>query len=107
MLDDLNRIGPVLAMSVVASLIIIWDFLPQGFLPRSRGKALMFFTLLGPAIAAIWTALLMVNDNQGPAFSGSMVIDDASFFFFFKSARRFARSAFALAARFWASSAAW
>jgi len=82
-LDDLNRLGPVLAMSGVAALIIVWDFLPHGFLPRSRGKALMFFALLGPAIAAIWTALLMANENQGPAFSGSIVIDDASFFFFF------------------------
>src|SRR6187455_647778 len=70
-------------MSVVASLIIVWDFLPHGVLPRSRGKALMFFALLGPAIAAIWTALLMTNDDRGPAFGGSMVIDDASFFFFF------------------------
>ena len=84
MLEDLNRIGPVLTMSGVASLILVWDFLPVGgLLPRSRGKALMFFTLLGPALAAIWTALLLSADNRGPAFTGSVIIDDASFFFFF------------------------
>src|SRR6185436_9070265 len=70
-------------MSGVAALILIWDFLPAGVLPRSRGKALMFFTLLGPALAAIWTALLLINDSRGPAFTGSVIIDDASFFFFF------------------------
>jgi NADH-quinone oxidoreductase subunit N len=84
MLDDLNRIGPIIAMSSVASLILIWDFLPHGgLLPRSRGRPLMFFALLGPAVAAIWTALLMAGDEQGPAFDGSVIIDDASFFFFF------------------------
>ena len=35
MLDDLDRIGPVLAMATVAMLILIWDFLPSGKLPSS------------------------------------------------------------------------
>src|SRR6187455_1728408 len=84
MLEDLSRIGPVLVMSGVAALILIWDFLPVGKpFPAARGKALMAFALLGPIGAAIWTAVLMSNDVSGPAFDYAVVLDDMSFFFYF------------------------
>jgi len=84
MLDDLDRIGPVLAMAGVATLILVWDFLPAGKpFPASRGKALLFVALLGPAIAALWALSLLSRDEQGFSFANSVVLDDLSFFFFF------------------------
>src|SRR6266545_4556468 len=84
MLDDLDRIGPVLAMAGVATLILIWDFLPAGKpFPASRGKALLVVALLGPAIAALWALSLLSRDEQGFSFANSVVLDDVSFFFFF------------------------
>lgn len=111
MLDDLDRIGPVLAMAAVAALILIWDFLPSGKpFPASRGKPLMFVALLGPLIAAGWALSLLARDaqhgcipldpraftnaplcngGQGTVFGGafgfanSVVLDDFTLFFFF------------------------
>ena len=84
MLDDLNRIGPVLAMSGVAGLILVWDFLPHGrLLPRASGRAVMLFALLGPGLAALWAGLLLASDERGYGFANSVILDDASFFFFF------------------------
>jgi NADH-quinone oxidoreductase subunit N len=83
-LDDLDRIGPVLAMASVATLILIWDFLPHGkLLPASRGKPLLVVALLGPAIAALWALSLLSRDEAGFSFANSVVLDDVSFFFFF------------------------
>lgn len=84
MLDDLNRIGPVLVMAAVAALILIWDLLPAGPPWRAaRGRALLGFALLGPAGAAAWALALLLNDEQGFGFASSVVLDDMSYFFFF------------------------
>ncbi|MPZ50052.1 MAG: NADH-quinone oxidoreductase subunit NuoN [Dehalococcoidia bacterium] len=109
MLDDLDRIGPVLVMAGVAALIIIWDFIPRP-LPAARGKPLLFVALLGPAAAAAWTVSLLLRDAHigcGPldplalsnaplcpggggtlvegvfSFANSVVLDDLTIFFFF------------------------
>jgi NADH-quinone oxidoreductase subunit N len=83
-LDDLNRLGPVLVMAGVAALILVWDFLPAlRPLPAARGKALMILALLGPAGAAAWALALVLSDVRGFAFANSAVLDNASFFFFF------------------------
>src|SRR3972149_5861896 len=40
MLDDLDRLGPVLVMGAVAVLILLWDLLPAGRGgPAARGRA--------------------------------------------------------------------
>ena len=63
MLDDLDRIGPILAMASVAALILVWDFLPTGrLLPAARGKRLIAFALVGPALAAAWSLSLLTRD---------------------------------------------
>jgi NADH-quinone oxidoreductase subunit N len=107
MLDDLDRIGPVLAFAGVAGLILVWDLIGK---PAARGKPLLFVTLLGPAGAAAWTASLLLRDahqrcapldplsltdaplcNNGSgtlvegvfSFANSVVLDDMSLFFFF------------------------
>jgi NADH-quinone oxidoreductase subunit N len=84
MLDDLDRIGPVLAMAGVAALLLIWDFLPQGkLLPAARGKALLLFALVGPALSAAWAFSLLTRDEAGFSFANSVVLDDFSLFFWF------------------------
>jgi NADH-quinone oxidoreductase subunit N len=90
MLDDLSRIGPVLAMATIAALILVWDFLPRGrLLPASRGRPLLVFALLGPVAAALWTLALVLDDaHAGPdergvfSFAGSVVLDNFAVFFF-------------------------
>jgi NADH-quinone oxidoreductase subunit N len=85
MLDDLDRLGPVIAIAVVAAAILIWDILPRGLagLPRPRGLPLMVAALVGPAAAALWALSLLLRDQNGPAFANSLVLDDFSFFFLF------------------------
>jgi NADH-quinone oxidoreductase subunit N len=84
MLDDLDRIGPVLAMAGVAALILIWDFLPAGKpLPVAKGKALLIFALVGPALAAAWALSLLSRDETGFSFANSVVLDDFSLYFWF------------------------
>jgi NADH-quinone oxidoreductase subunit N len=84
MLGDISRIGPILSFAITAMLILIWDFLPHGKpFPPARGKALLGFALLGPAVAAIWTGLLLYSDVHASMFAGSAVLDNFSYFFFF------------------------
>jgi NADH-quinone oxidoreductase subunit N len=84
MLDDLDRIGPVLALSGVAALLILWDFLPRGKpFPAARGKALLFFVLIGPALSAAWALSLLTRDEAGFGFENSVVLDDFGLFFSF------------------------
>ncbi len=84
MLDDLDRIGPILVMAAVAGMTLIWDFLPaSGRLPAARGKPLLAFALLGPAAGALWALSLLLREEEGFAFANSVVLDDLSFFFFF------------------------
>ena len=84
MLDDLDRIGPVLALAGIASLIVIWDFLPRGKpFPAARGRALMLFALIGPALAAAWALSLLTRDEAGFGFENSVVLDDFALFFAF------------------------
>lgn len=84
MLHELDKIGPVLALAIVAVLILVWDLLPRGKpFPAARGKALLFFGLLGSAISAIWSFSLLNRDDAGFAFEGSVALDDFSLFFGF------------------------
>jgi hypothetical protein len=70
MADDLDRIGPILALAGVAALILIWDFLPRGKpFPAARGKALLIFALIGPGLAAAWAFSLLTRDEAGYSFA--------------------------------------
>src|SRR6187551_1640162 len=84
MLDDLNRIAPVLVMAIVAGVIIVWDALPSGKpFPAARGKSLLVVAMLGPVIAALWALGLRLNDETGWSFANSVILDDLSYFFVF------------------------
>jgi NADH-quinone oxidoreductase subunit N len=84
--DDLNRFGPELALLVAAGLIIVFDALiPLGDrkLARNRRYIAAALGMLGVAVSALWTLLLVLTDEQGPAFDGLMVADDYAIFFNF------------------------
>ena len=84
MLDDLDRIGPVLAMAAVAAVMLIWDLLPTGKpFPASKGRAAMVVALLGPILSAAWAFSLLTRDETGFGFANSVVLDDFSLFFAF------------------------
>ena len=71
-------------MAVVATAILVWDFLPRGKpFPAARGRALTLVALLGPRGAALWTASLLARDASGFGFDSAVVLDDFTYFFFF------------------------
>jgi NADH-quinone oxidoreductase subunit N len=81
-MDDINRLGPELALLVAAGVIILADLL----LPLRRDmRRLMVVTLglLGVAVSIAWSALLIATDERGEAFDGMLVVDDFSLFFSF------------------------
>ncbi len=80
MLDDLDRIGPVLALGGTAALILIWALAAAR---GARGPALPPLALSGPALAAAWTLSLTVRDERAFSFANSVVLDDFALFFFF------------------------
>lgn len=79
MLQDLDRLGPVLAVLVAAGLIVLADLV----VPRRREKWLAGVALLGLAASAAWTVQLIVRDRQASYFSDSMAFDNFSIFFTF------------------------
>jgi len=79
MLADLNRLGPVVAVIVTASLILMLDLA----LPRGRKKLLAGVAIAGLAAAAGWLVLLILRDRQATYFSDSMALDNFSIFFTF------------------------
>jgi NADH-quinone oxidoreductase subunit N len=83
MWDDIDKLGPVLSMGGVATLILVWDFLPRGRLPAPRNGALLAFALFGPLLSAAWALSLLTRDETGFAFANSMVLDDFTYFFLF------------------------
>lgn len=84
MWSDFDLLGPVLALAVVATVIVIWDFLPTGRpLPKAEGTPLLIAGLLGPLVAVLWAVSLLARDESGFIFHGAVVIDDFSYFFVF------------------------
>jgi len=83
MWDDLDKLGPIISMGGVATLILMWGFLPRGLLPSPRKTALLVVVLAGPALSAAWSLSLLTRDERGFAFANSMVLDDFSYFFLF------------------------
>jgi len=79
MLQDLDRLGPVLAVLVAAGLIVLADLV----VPRRREKWLAGVALLGLAASAAWMVQLIARDRQASYFSDSMALDDFTIFFTF------------------------
>jgi len=78
-LEDLDRLGPILAVMVTAGLIIITGLV----LPRERVKLVAGLALAGLAASAGWLVTLIVRDREASFFSDSMALDNFSIFFMF------------------------
>jgi NADH-quinone oxidoreductase subunit N len=83
--NDLHLFGPELALLIAAGLVVVIDALmpitPRGRAPRSAIAAGL--ALVGIAVSAGWSLFILLNDDQGFAFEGLMVVDDYSLFFNF------------------------
>jgi len=79
MLQDLDRLGPVLAVMVTAGLILIADLAT----PRDRKRWLAGLAVAGLSAAALWLVVLILRDRQASFFSDSMALDNFSIFFTF------------------------
>jgi len=79
MLNDLFRLGPVLAVMVTAGLIIIADLAT----PRDRKKWLAGVAVAGLAVSALWLVALILGDWQASFYSDTMALDNFSVFFMF------------------------
>lgn len=79
MLQDLDRLGPVLAVMVTAGVILLVDLV----IPRRQVRWLSLVALLGLACSGAWLASLVLRDREGAFFSDSMALDNLSIFFMF------------------------
>jgi NADH-quinone oxidoreductase subunit N len=85
-MDSINRFGPELIMLAVAGIIILADLawaLAGASAERIRRAALAGLALTGAAASILWSALLIVFDEQGTAFSGTISVDEFALFFNF------------------------
>ncbi len=85
-MDDLNRLGPELALLIAAGLIVVADLVlapAKGQAGWSRRGLLLALALAGVAASMAWTGLLIAADERGTAFEGLMVVDDFAIFFNF------------------------
>ena len=85
-MDDLNLLGPQLALLIGAGVIIIVDLLlpivgREAYLRRR--PLLSGLALLAAAGSAAWSLALILADERGEAFDGMITVDDFTFFFNF------------------------
>jgi NADH-quinone oxidoreductase subunit N len=79
--ENLDRIGPVVVMLVAAGVVLLVDLLPG---PTRRGL-LVGVSLAGVVASALWALTLspVMRDVSGAAYSGTVVLDQFSLFFYF------------------------
>lgn len=85
-MNDLNLLGPQLALLIGAGLIIIVDVLlpivgREAYL--GRRPLLSGLALLAAAGSAGWSLALVLTDERGEAFDGMITVDDFTLFFNF------------------------
>ena len=79
MLQDLDRLAPVLVVMVTAGVILLLDLV----IPRRRTPWLAAVALLGLAGSAAWLTSLILRDREASFFSDTMALDNLSIFFTF------------------------
>jgi NADH-quinone oxidoreductase subunit N len=79
MIQDLDRLGPVLAVMVTAGVLIVVDLV----MTRENRRLLVGIALVGLAAAALWLVSLIARDREAAFFSDSMVLDNYTIFFTF------------------------
>jgi len=78
-LEDLDRLGPILTVMVTAGLIILAGLA----VPRRYAKALSGVALAGLGGSALWLVTLILREREASFFSDSMALDNFSIFFMF------------------------
>ena len=79
MIEDVDRLGPILAVMVTAGVVVLVDLV----LPRERVKWLAGVALAGLTGAAVWLVTLILREREASFFSDSMALDNFSIFFMF------------------------
>ena len=79
MLQDLDRLGPILAILVTAGVIIVADLMT----PRDRKQWLAGVAIAGIVASVIWLIVLILRDRQASFYSDTMALDNFSIFFMF------------------------
>ena len=79
MLQDLDRLGPILAVLVTAGLILIADLMTS----KSQKKLLAALAVAGLTASVIWLIVLILRDRQASFYSDTMALDNFSIFFMF------------------------
>ncbi len=87
MLQDLDRLGPVLILMVAAGCLLLADVAlrPSGASEEQEGprRWLPFGALAGLAASVIWAVVLIQRDREAVVFSGTYSLDTFSIFFTF------------------------
>ncbi len=79
MLQDLDRLGPIVAVLVTAGLILVADLV----IPKDRKKWLSALAIAGLAASAIWLVVLIFRERQASFYDDTMALDNFSIFFMF------------------------
>ena len=79
MLQDLDRLGPVLAVLVTAGVILLIDLVMR----REDRRLLAGVAIAGLSAAALWLVTLILREREASFFSDSMVLDNFTIFFTF------------------------
>jgi NADH-quinone oxidoreductase subunit N len=79
MIQDLDRLGPVLAVMITAGVLILIDLV----MSRESRRLLVGLALAGLGVAALWLVSLILRDREAAFFYDSMVLDDYTIFFTF------------------------
>jgi len=85
-MNDLNLLGPQLALLIGAGVIIIVDvILPIVSREAYLGRRLLLsgLAILAAAGSAAWSLALVLADERGAAFDGMIAVDDFTLFFNF------------------------
>jgi NADH-quinone oxidoreductase subunit N len=78
-MENLERIAPVIVLLVTAGLVVLVDMIDR----RERPGLLAGLALLGLALAAVETGVLISRDKEGLAFDATIILDRFSLFFYF------------------------
>ena len=78
-MDNLERIAPVIVLLVTAGLIVLADLIDR----RERTGLLAGIALVGLALAAAETGVLISREREGMAFQDTIVLDRFTLFFNF------------------------
>lgn len=79
MIQDFDRLAPVMAVILTAGIIFIVDMIAS----REDKRLLGGIAILGLAVSAAWLVSLIVRDREASYFSDSMALDNFSIFFTF------------------------